>query len=137
MVVGDSAWSVIVNLTEAQAATYFADRKADGFDSVLISLFSGSMTGPGFGRSNFSTPDGIVPFTTPGNISTPNPAYFQRVDDMINHRDRVPATGVMTTVSASLLPGLPLMRRIVETKPECAVGGHNVQTDALQRSRMT
>ncbi len=84
MVVGDSAWSLIANLTEAQAATYFADRKRDGFNSVLISLFSGNVIGPGFGRSNFSTPDGIIPFTTEGNISTPNPAYFQRVDDMIN-----------------------------------------------------
>jgi hypothetical protein len=81
LVAGDSAWSLIVNLTEAQAATYFADRKADGFNTVLLSVFAGSQV---FGRANFSTYDGIIPFTTPGDISTPNPAYFQRVDDMIN-----------------------------------------------------
>jgi hypothetical protein len=81
MVAGDSAWSLIVNLTEEQAATYFADRKADGFNTVLFSLFAGAEI---FGRSDFSTYDGIVPFTTPGDISTPNPAYFQRVDEMIN-----------------------------------------------------
>ena len=81
MVVGDSAWNLIANLTEAQAATYFADRKAIGFNTVLFSLFAGSAI---FGRSDFSTYDGIIPFTTPGDISTPNPAYFQRVDDMIN-----------------------------------------------------
>jgi hypothetical protein len=81
LVAGDSAWSLIVNLTEAQAATYFADRKAHGFNTVLFSLFVGEAI---FGRSDFSTTDGIVPFTTPGDISTPNPAYFQRVDDMIN-----------------------------------------------------
>lgn len=81
LVLGDSAWSLIVNLTEAQAATYFADRAAHGYNSVLISLFAG----PGaFGQANFATYDGIIPFTTPGNIGTPNPAYFQRVDDMIN-----------------------------------------------------
>jgi hypothetical protein len=81
LVTGDSAWSLIVNLTEAQAATYFANRKTDGFNTILISLFAGTNV---FGRSDFSTYDGIVPFTTPGDISTPNPAYFQRVDDMIN-----------------------------------------------------
>ncbi len=81
MVAGDSAWSLIVNLTEDQAATYFADRKADGFNTVLLSLFAGADI---FGRSDFSTYDGIVPFTTPGDISTPSPAYFQRVDEMIN-----------------------------------------------------
>jgi hypothetical protein len=30
-----------------------------------------------------TTFDAIPPFTTPGDISTPNPAYFQRVDDML------------------------------------------------------
>jgi hypothetical protein len=81
MVVGDSAWSLMTNLTEAQAASYFADRKANGFNTVLLSLFVGDGI---FGRSDFSTYDGIVPFTTPGDFSTPNPAYFQRVDEMIN-----------------------------------------------------
>jgi hypothetical protein len=81
MIVGDSAWSLITNLTEAQAANYFADRKANGFNTVLLSLFVGDGI---FGRSDFSTYDGTVPFTTPGDLSTPNPAYFQRVDEMIN-----------------------------------------------------
>jgi hypothetical protein len=26
--------------------------------------------------------DGIIPFLVPGDIATPNPAYFQRVDEM-------------------------------------------------------
>ena len=81
MIVGDSAWSLITNLTEAQAASYFADRKANGFNTVLLSLFVSEVI---WGRSDFSTYDGIVPFTTPGDLSTPNPAYFQRVDEMIN-----------------------------------------------------
>jgi hypothetical protein len=35
------------------------------------------------GNPNGTTFDGIAPFTTAGDLSTPNPA-FQRVDDMIN-----------------------------------------------------
>jgi hypothetical protein len=81
MVIGDSAWNLIVNLSESDAAVYFANRKADGFNTVLLCL----LVGPdAFGRSDFSTFDGIIPFTTPGDISTPNPAYFQRVDEMIH-----------------------------------------------------
>jgi chitodextrinase len=81
MIVGDSPHSLFVNLTEAQADAYFADRQAHGFNAALIQVLCDVYTG---GRSNGSTYDGIIPFTTPGDLSTPNPAYFQRVDDMIN-----------------------------------------------------
>jgi hypothetical protein len=30
-----------------------------------------------------STPDGIVPFTKPGDLTTPNPVYFRRVDNVL------------------------------------------------------
>jgi Protein of unknown function (DUF4038)/Putative collagen-binding domain of a collagenase len=80
MVVGDTPWTLLTDLTSAQAAAYFADRKALGYNIVMCAL----LVGPGIsGRSDFSTYDGIVPFTSPGDISTPNPAYFQRVDEMI------------------------------------------------------
>ena len=81
MIVGDSPQSLIVNLSEADADAYLADRQAHGFNAVWINLLCETYTA---GRSDGSTYDGIVPFTTPGDLSTPNPAYFQRVDDMIN-----------------------------------------------------
>jgi hypothetical protein len=81
MIVGDSPHSLIVNLTEAQAEQYFADRSAKGFNAVWIEILCNTYTG---GRSDGSTYDGIVPFTTPGDLSTPNSAYFARADDMIN-----------------------------------------------------
>jgi hypothetical protein len=81
LIVGDSAWSLVTNLSEADAATYFANRQARGFNSVLLSVLVGANI---FGRSNFSTYDGIVPFATPGDLATPNPTYFQRVVDMVN-----------------------------------------------------
>jgi hypothetical protein len=81
LVLCDSAWPLITNLSEDDAKFYFADRKAHGFNTIFMSL----LAGPGAnGPANFATYDGILPFTTPGDISTPNPAYFQRVDDMVN-----------------------------------------------------
>src|SRR5262249_56001352 len=36
------------------------------------------------GRADGSTYDGIVPFTTPNDLATPNDAFFTRVDHMLN-----------------------------------------------------
>jgi len=75
--VGDSPQSIIGNLTEAQADFYFANRQADGFNSVWINLLCNSYT---FCNSDGTTFDGIPPFTTVGDLSTPNEAYFSKAD---------------------------------------------------------
>ena len=80
LLIGDSPQALIVNLSEAEADVYFADRQASGFNAVWINLLCATYTG---GRSDASTYDGIVPFTTPGDLSTPNEAYFVRVDHML------------------------------------------------------
>jgi Protein of unknown function (DUF4038)/Putative collagen-binding domain of a collagenase len=80
LLVGDSPWSLLVNRTEAQMEAYFADRHARGFDAALVAVICNNNTG---GRENSSTYDGILPFTTPGDIATPNPVYWQRVDEMV------------------------------------------------------
>ncbi len=80
LVAGDAPQSLIVNLSEADAEFYFADRQANGFNTVWINLLCDTYTG---GRSDATTYDGIAPFATPGDLSTPNEAYFQRADDMI------------------------------------------------------
>lgn len=80
LLVGDSPQALIANLSEKQAASYFATRQAQGFNVVWINLLCNTYTGC---RGDDSTYDGILPFTTPGDLSTPNPAYFRRADDMI------------------------------------------------------
>ena len=80
LMVGDSPQSLIVNLSEADADFYLADRQKAGFNTLWIDLLTVEYTG---GRSDGSTYDGILPFTTPGDLSTPNEAYFARADDMI------------------------------------------------------
>jgi Protein of unknown function (DUF4038)/Putative collagen-binding domain of a collagenase len=85
LMVGDSPQSAVGNLSESEADRYFADRQAHGFNTVWINLLCDGYT---FCNSDGTTKDGIKPFTTgtsPSSydLSTPNPAYFQRVDDIV------------------------------------------------------
>jgi hypothetical protein len=80
LIAGDAPQSLIVNLSESSADAYFADRKAHGFNSVWINLLCNGYTA---GRSDGTTYDGIAPFSTMGDLSTPNEAYFTRADHMI------------------------------------------------------
>ena len=81
LIVGDSPQALIGDLSEATAATYFADRQARGFNALWVNLLCNSNTGC---NKNGATFDGIAPFTTAGDLSTPNSAYFQRAAEMIN-----------------------------------------------------
>ena len=80
LIAGDSPQAMIGNLSLKQAAFYLADRHRAGFDTVLVDLLCNTYTGC---RSDGTTYDGIEPFRTPGDLSTPNPAYFARADAMI------------------------------------------------------
>src|SRR5579862_6913876 len=80
LITGDSPQALTVNLSEAEADAFFADRQAAGFNLVWVNLLCATYTG---GRADGSTYDGIVPFTTPDDLATPNEAFFSRVDDMI------------------------------------------------------
>jgi chitodextrinase len=81
LIAGDSPQALMVNLSESEADGFFADRQAAGFNLVWVNLLCATYTG---GRVDGSTYDGIVPFTTPNDLSTPNESYFARVDDMLN-----------------------------------------------------
>jgi Protein of unknown function (DUF4038)/Putative collagen-binding domain of a collagenase len=87
LIVGDSPQALIVNLTEAEASAFFADRAALGFNTMWINLLCATYTG---GRTNASTIDGILPFSTnivassSYDLTKTNEAYFARVDHMLN-----------------------------------------------------
>ena len=80
LIVGDSPQALIADLSTSQAAGFLADREAAGFNSMWINLLCDTYTG---GRADGTTYDGIAPFTTPGDLATPNPAYFARASAMI------------------------------------------------------
>jgi len=86
LLVGDSPHSLIVNLSEGDAAFYLADRGTNGFNSLWVELLCVPYTG---GRANASLLNGTLPFTStiPGtssyDLTTPNEAYFAYVDTVI------------------------------------------------------
>ncbi len=87
LIIGDTAWSLMVNISEADAVIYFANRQAAGFNVVMMDLLCGTYTA---GRSDSSTYDGITPFTgfnagkTTYDLTTPRETYFAHVDRIIN-----------------------------------------------------
>jgi hypothetical protein len=76
----------MVNVSDADAEMYFADRQAHGFNTVWINLLCTTYTG---GRPDGSTFDGVVPFTdtipftSSYDLGTPNEAYFAHVDRIL------------------------------------------------------
>ena len=80
LIVGDSPQAMTVKLSVRQAAGFLADRRAAGFNTVWVNLICNKYTG---GRRDGRTYDGIPPFTRPRDLSTPNSAYFARVDAML------------------------------------------------------
>jgi len=80
LMIGDSPHALIGNLSQAAAAEYFANRAQYGINTLWIDLLCSNSEGC---HKDGTTFDGLAPFTTEGDLSTPNPAYFQRADEMI------------------------------------------------------
>jgi hypothetical protein len=87
LVVGDSPQALIVNISEADAEMFLANRSSHGFNSVWINLLCTTYTG---GRPDGSTLDGIAPFTQTlpetgsYDLETPNEVYFAHVDRILD-----------------------------------------------------
>jgi hypothetical protein len=87
LVVGDTAWSLIVQLSPADIDRYLDDRHAKGFNSIIVNLIEHK-----FSSDPPRTRAGLAPFGTPGDFSTPNPAYFDFAHEVVrkaNDRDIV------------------------------------------------
>jgi hypothetical protein len=81
LMVGDSPQHLITNLSLKEAAAFMANRRDYGINTLWINLLC-IFTHASCNREA-KTFDGIVPFLVPGDIATPNPAYFQRVDEVL------------------------------------------------------
>jgi hypothetical protein len=79
LMVGDTAWTVPQQATDAEIDEYIANRAAKGFNTILVEAVDG------YYSSNAPRDIlGTAPFTTPGNFSTYNPTYFNRFDHVID-----------------------------------------------------
>jgi len=77
----DAGWGMLAYLNPTQQATYFSTRATQGFTAVMFCAPGGVYVA---GYNNFQSYDGQVPFTTAGDISTPNANYWAEVDAAIS-----------------------------------------------------
>src|SRR5262249_43782176 len=70
LIQGDAAWSLIANLEFADALRYLDDRRAKGFNTLIVNLVEHC-----FSRNPPRDLAGREPFGTPGDMGTPNDAY--------------------------------------------------------------
>jgi hypothetical protein len=75
---GDSPWSLMVQLTREQVDQYLDDRRARGFNTLLVNLIEHK-----FSNNPPKNVYGNGPFLTPGDYSTPNELYFAHADWVI------------------------------------------------------
>jgi len=75
---GDTAWSLIVQLTKEETEEYLENRRQKGFNAVLVNLieYRNADNAP---KNKYDE----APFTTPGDFSTPNEEYFGYADWVI------------------------------------------------------
>lgn len=71
LIVGDACWSIIANLTLDEAIHYLDDRRAKGFNTLLVNLIEHL-----FSKDPPRDRAGREPFLTKGDMATPNDAYF-------------------------------------------------------------
>jgi len=81
LMIGDAPQAMVGNLSVAQAKFFIKDRATYGVNALWVNLLCDSYTAC---NSDGTTFDGIAPFTTPGDLSTPNPAYFDRAEQMMD-----------------------------------------------------
>jgi hypothetical protein len=72
LIAGDTAWSIIAQLDQADVERYLADREEKGFNSIIVNLIEHK-----FATRAPATRSGIPPFKSAGDFSTPNPEYFE------------------------------------------------------------
>jgi hypothetical protein len=92
---GEAAWSLIVQLNTTDAMRYLADRKARGINAVIVNLIEHY-----YSSSPPRNAAGAAPFTTAGDFSRPNEAYFAHADQVI---DLAASQGMVVLLTPSYL----------------------------------
>ncbi len=72
---GDTAWSLIAELTRDEVELYLSDRKSRGFNTLVVSLIEHR-----FSTNAPANAYGQLPFNTEGHFSDPNDRYFNHAD---------------------------------------------------------
>lgn len=78
LLTGDSAWSLVIQLRDDEVDRYLADRRARGFNALLVNLIDHK-----FGTKAPSTVDGVAPFARAGDFAAPDEDYFAHADSVL------------------------------------------------------
>jgi hypothetical protein len=92
LLMGEGAAQMLAQRLPSVVTTYLDDRKAHGFNALWVHVVANNQDGA---NANGLTDDGIAPFTgtlSSGtcdsgpcyDLTTPNPAYFTRLDQILN-----------------------------------------------------
>ena len=75
---GDAAWSLLVQLSVSEAQHYLDERRAQGFNTVIVELIEHK-----FADDPPRNAHGDRPFLVPGDFTRPNPAYFDHAEEIL------------------------------------------------------
>jgi hypothetical protein len=75
---GDAVWSLVAQLSEADARVYFEARRASGFNTVLVNLIEHE-----FATNAPANRAGTAPFRSSGTLAAPNDAYFDHAERIV------------------------------------------------------
>jgi len=75
---GDTAWSLMVQLTKEETEEYLENRRQKGFNAILVNLIEQF-----YADNPPKNKYGDEPFTTPGDFATANEKYFAHADWVI------------------------------------------------------
>ena len=95
LIQGDAAWSLIVNTTVDEAAWYLDQRRAQGFNVILINFIERL-----FATDAPRNLMGDEPFTTPGDFTTPNESYMAHAERIL---DLARARGIIVILYPAFL----------------------------------
>ena len=80
LMIGDAPHALIGNVSPSAAEEYFSNRSKYGINALWVNLLCNEFEGCNKDATTF---DGLAPFTTAGDLSTPNSAYFDRAAEII------------------------------------------------------
>ena len=92
---GDTAWSLIADLSREDAELYLTDRAARGFNTILVSLIEHK-----FATNAPANADHEPPFLVAGDYATPNERYFAHADWILR---RARALGILVLLTPSYM----------------------------------
>jgi hypothetical protein len=111
---GDTAWSLIVQLDRVDAVKYLEDRRARGFNTILVNLIDQR-----FGSRTPANIAGDLPFVGAQDFRVPNEKYFEHADFVLSKARELGFLVLLTPAYAGYFDGAEgWYQQMVDAGPE-------------------